>query len=47
MQTSMGDSARALQGTLLDEIKNVSHDHGDVLEGFGQLQSGMPIRIQY
>jgi len=47
MQTSMGDSARVLQGTLLDEIKKVSHDHGDVLEGFGQLQNGMPIRIQY
>jgi hypothetical protein len=47
MQTSMGDSARVLQGTLLDEIKKVSHDHGEVLEGFGQLQNGMPIRIQY
>jgi len=47
MQTSMGDSARILQGTLLDEIKKVSKDHGEVLEGFGQLQNGMPIRIQY
>ena len=47
MQTSMGDSARVLQGTLLDEIKKVSKDHGEVLEGFGQLQNGMPIRIQY
>jgi hypothetical protein len=47
MQTSMGDSARVLQGTLLDEIKKVSSDHGEVLEGFGQLQNGMPIRIQY
>jgi hypothetical protein len=47
MQTSMGDGARVLQGTLLDEIKKVSHDHGEVLEGFGQLQNGMPIRIQY
>jgi len=47
MQTSMGDSARVLQGTLLDEIKKVSQDHGEVLEGFGQLQNGMPIRIQY
>lgn len=47
MQTSMGDSARVLQGTLLDEIKKVSEDHGEVLEGFGQLQNGMPIRIEY
>ena len=47
MQTSMGDSARVLQGTLLDEIKKVSQDHNEVLEGFGQLQNGMPIRIQY
>ena len=47
MQSSMGDSARVLQGTLLDEIKKVSKDHGEVLEGFGQLQNGMPIRIQY
>jgi hypothetical protein len=47
MQTSMGDSARVLQGTLLDEIKKVSQDHGEVLEGFGQLHNGMPIRIQY
>ena len=28
-------------------IKKVSKDHGEVLEGFGQLQNGMPIRIQY
>jgi len=47
MQTSLGDGAKALQGTLLDEIKKVSKDHGEVLEGFGQLQNGMPIRIQY
>jgi hypothetical protein len=47
MQTSMGDGARALQGTLLNEIKKVSNDHGEVLEGFGQFQNGMPIRIQY
>jgi hypothetical protein len=43
----MGDGARALQGTLLNEIKKVSNDHGEVLEGFGQFQNGMPIRIQY
>jgi hypothetical protein len=47
MQMAMGDSSRVLQGTLLDEIKKVSHDHGEILEGFGKLQDGMPIRIQY
>ena len=43
----MGDGGSSLQGTLLEEIKKVSVDHGAVLEGFGKLENGMPLRIQY
>lgn len=46
MHATMGETSKALQGTLLDEIKRVSQNHGEVLEGFQKFQSGIPIRIQ-
>jgi hypothetical protein len=47
MHASMGDTSKALQGTLLEQIQKVSDKHGDVLEGFGEFKSGIPIRVQY
>lgn len=44
MHASTGDGS-GLQGTLLEEIKKVSLDHGKVLEGFGKLKDGMVIRF--
>jgi len=44
MHASMGDGS-SIQGTLLEEIKKVSQDHGDMLEGFGKLKDGMAIRF--
>ena len=46
MNLAMGDP-RQIQGTLMEEIRKVSTDHGDILEGFGKFKNGIPIRIQY
>lgn len=35
------------EGTLINEIRKVSQQHGEVLEGFGKFKNGIPIRIQY
>ncbi len=34
-----------IEGTLIDEIRKVSSDHGEVLEGFGKFNNGIPIRL--
>ena len=31
--------------TLLDELRDVSKVHGEVLEGFGRMPQGIPIRF--
>ena len=46
IHAAMGSDAGSMQGTLLQEIKKISQDHGEVLEGFGKLKDGMPIRIR-
>ncbi len=46
MNAAVGNRGN-IAGTLMDEIRKVSLDHGEVLEGFGKLKNGMPIRIKY
>ena len=46
MNLAMGDAGQ-IQGTLMEEIRKVSTDHGDVLEGFGKFKDGIPIRLKY
>jgi len=46
MNLAAGDPGR-IQGTLMEEMRKVSTDHGDILEGFGKFKNGIPIRIQY
>ncbi len=37
----------AIEGTLMDEMRKVSADHDQILEGFGKFKNGMPVQIQY
>lgn len=46
MNAAMGNR-ESIEGTLMDEMRKVSQDHGDVLEGFGKFKNGMPVRMQY
>jgi len=46
MNAAMGDKGR-IAGTMMDEIRKVSQDHGEVLEGFGKFRNGIPIRLHY
>ncbi len=46
MNTAVGGKEN-IEGTLLDQIRKVSTDHDDILEGFGKFKNGIPIRIQY
>jgi hypothetical protein len=46
MNAAMGDRGR-IEGTLMDEMRKVSVDHGEILEGFGKFKNGIPIRMQY
>jgi hypothetical protein len=41
------DNRKSIEGTLMDEMRKVSRDHGEVLEGFGKFKNGIPIRMQY
>jgi len=45
MNAAMGDKG-SIEGTLMDEMRKVSVDHGEVLEGFGKFKNGIPIRMQ-
>lgn len=45
MHAATGDTAH-IQGTLLEQVRKITQDHGDVLEGFGKLEHGMPIRFR-
>lgn len=45
MHAAAGDAAN-IQGTLLDQVRRMTSNHGDVIEGFDQVKQGMPIRFQ-
>ncbi len=40
-----GGHQDASRGRLLEEIRNVSKLHGEVLEGLGEIRSGIPVKI--
>ncbi len=46
MRVAVADQGR-IEHTLMEEIRQVSKEHGEVLEGFGTFKNGIPIRMHY